>query len=157
MTSADVMAILTPIWNEKRETAGRVKQRIGAIMDWAVAQNLRTDNPVTAVAAALPKNGVKVQHHAALPWADVPAALSKVRSSTSRLAARLCFEFLILTALRSGEARQLRWEWFDLDSRLAHDSGGVYEGRARASGTPIAASGRHRHSGIERSSSTARG
>jgi hypothetical protein len=72
VTSGDIMAILTPIWNEKRETAGRVKQRIGAVMDWAIAQGLRTDNPVTAVSAALPKNGVKVQHHAALPWKDLP-------------------------------------------------------------------------------------
>ena len=114
--SADVMAILTPIWNEKRETAGRVKQRIGAVMDWAIAQALRTDNPVTAVAAALPKNGVKVQHHAALAWADVPAALGKVRESTARLSSRLAFEFLTLTALRSGEVRGATWEEFDLDS-----------------------------------------
>ena len=118
VTSADVLAIVTPIWNEKRETAGRVKQRIGAVMDWAIAQGLRTDNPVTAVAAALPKNGVKVQHHAALAWADVPAALVKVRESTARLSSRLAFEFLALTALRSGEVRGTTWEEFDLDSAL---------------------------------------
>ena len=116
VTSADVMAILTPIWNSKRETAGRVKQRIGAVMDWAIAQGLRTDNPVTAVAAALPKNGVTVKHHAALAWADVPAALSKVRESTSRLSSRLAFEFLTLTALRSGEVRGATWGEYDLDS-----------------------------------------
>ena len=112
------MAILTPMWNEKRETAGRVKQRIGTIMDWAIVQGLRTDNPVTAVSAALPKNGVKVQHHAALPWKDLPAALGKVRDSSARLSSRLAFEFLMLTALRSGEARGARWEDFDLDSAM---------------------------------------
>lgn len=116
VTSADVMRILTPIWNEKRETAGRVKQRIKAVMDWSVAQGLRADNPVAAVAAALPKNGVKVQHHAALPWADLPAALVKVRESTARLSSRLAFEFLTLTALRSGEVRGARWTDFDADS-----------------------------------------
>ena len=116
VTSADVMAILTPIWNSKRETAGRVKQRIGAVMDWAIAQGLRTDNPVTAVAAALPKNGVKVKHHAALAWADVPASLSRVRASRSRLSSRLAFEFLTLTALRSGEVRGATWEEYDHDS-----------------------------------------
>ena len=116
VTSADVMAILTPIWNEKRETAGRVKQRIGAIMDWAIAQGLRADNPVTAVTAALPKNGVRVQHHAALPWKDVPAALVKVRESTARLPAKLAFEFLTLTALRSGEVRGATWDEFDMDA-----------------------------------------
>ena len=118
VVSADIMAILTPIWNEKRETAGRVKQRIGAVMDWAIAQGLRTDNPVTAVAAALPKSGVKVQHHAALPWKDLPAALAKVRESSARLSSRLAFEFLTLTALRSGEVRGATWEDFDLDSAM---------------------------------------
>ena len=118
VTSGDLMAILTPIWNEKRETAGRVKQRIGAVMDWAIAQGLRTDNPVTAVAAALPKNGVKVQHHAALPWKGLPAFLGKVRDSSARLSSRLAFEFLMLTALRSGEVRRATWEDFDLDSAM---------------------------------------
>ena len=118
VTSADVMAILTPIWNAKRETAGRVKQRIGAVMDWAIAQGLRTDNPVTAIAAALPKNGVKVQHHAALPWKDLPAFLAKVRESSARLSSRLAFEFLMLTALRSGEVRGATWGDFDLDSAM---------------------------------------
>ena len=118
VTSADIMQVLTALWGTKRETASRVKQRIGAILDWAVSMGYRVDNPVSSVTAALPKNGVKVKHHAALPWKDIPAAVAKVRASTSRLAARLCFELLILTALRSGEARQLRWEWFDLDNAM---------------------------------------
>ena len=64
--------------------------------------------------AALPKSGGKVIHHAALPWTDIPDALEQIEGSTSTLPAKLAFRFLILTALRSGEVRQLRWEWFDL-------------------------------------------
>ena len=45
ITTADVIAVLTPIWNEKRVTAQRVRQRIGAIMRWAIAQGYRGDNP----------------------------------------------------------------------------------------------------------------
>ena len=45
ITSADVMGVLTPIWNEKAETARRVRQRIGAIMRWAVAQGFRMTIP----------------------------------------------------------------------------------------------------------------
>ena len=82
INTADVMATLLPIWNEKRETARRVRQRISAVMRWAVAQGYREDNPAgEAIGAALPKNGVRRQHQAALPFADVGGAIAKVRAS----------------------------------------------------------------------------
>ena len=57
VTSADVMAVLLPIWSTRRVTAGRVRQRIGAVMKWAVAQGLRADNPAgDAISAALPRS-----------------------------------------------------------------------------------------------------
>ena len=113
VTCKDVMSVLAPIWNPKRETARRVRARLRSILDWAIAQGLRTDNPVHAVSAALPKNGVKVRHHAALPFAQVGAALAKVRESRASLPTRLALELLILTAGRSGEIRGARWEEFD--------------------------------------------
>ena len=68
VTTADVMAVLTPLWSTKRVTAGRVRQRIGAVMKWAVAQGNRDDNPVGDVlSAALPKTAVRKQHMRALP------------------------------------------------------------------------------------------
>ena len=71
-STADFMAVLLPIWNEQRETARRVRQRIGAIMKWAVAQGYRQDNPAgDAIGAALPKNGASRKHHRALPHAEV--------------------------------------------------------------------------------------
>ena len=60
ITPGHVMAVLLPIWNDKRETARRVKQRISAICRWAVAQGYRTDDPAGIVVdAALPRNTVK--------------------------------------------------------------------------------------------------
>ena len=54
ITGAEVMTVLQPIWTEKRETARRVRSRIGAVMKWAVAQGHRADNPAgDALAAAL--------------------------------------------------------------------------------------------------------
>ena len=54
VSTADVMAVLLPIWNDKHETARRVRQRIGTVMKWAVAQGLRQDNPAgDAIGAAL--------------------------------------------------------------------------------------------------------
>ena len=58
--TADVMAVLMPIWNEKRETARRVRQRLSAVMKWSVAQGYRDDNPAgDAIGAALPKAAEK--------------------------------------------------------------------------------------------------
>ena len=116
--TADVMAVLLPIWNEKRVTAKRVRQRISAVMRWAVAQGYREDNPAgEAIGAALPKNGVRPQHLAALPYAEVAGALEQVRSSGAYRATVLAFEFLVLTACRSGEVRGALWKEMDLAGR----------------------------------------
>ena len=114
----DVMAVLLPIWNEKRVTARKVRQRIGAVMRWAVAQGYREDNPAgDAIGAALPKKGVRPRHLAALPYGQVAGAVAAVRGSGANLATVLAFEFLVLTACRSGEARGARWEEMDLEER----------------------------------------
>ena len=82
VTTADVMAVLLPIWSTKRVTAGRVRQRIGAVMKWAVAQGYRDDNPAGDVlSAALPKTAVRKQHMRALPHAEVGPALARVKGS----------------------------------------------------------------------------
>ena len=115
ITTGDVLSVLVPFWNEKRETARRVRQRIGAIMKWAVAQGYRQDNPAgDAIAAALPKSAAPQQHHRALPHAEVGAALHTVRGSGAWLATKLCFEFLVLTATRSAEAREATWNEVNL-------------------------------------------
>ena len=115
VTTADVMAVLLPIWHDKRETARRVRQRIGAIMKWAVAQGHRQDNPAgEAIAAALPRNGAVRKHMAALPHSEVAGALAKVRASAAGTSTKLAFEFLVLTAARSGEVRLATWDEIDL-------------------------------------------
>ena len=107
--TSDVMAVLLPVWNEKRETAKRVRRRISAVMRWAVAQGYREDNPAgEAIGAALPHNGVRRRHHPALPYAEVAGAIATVRASGAYPATVLAFEFLVLTACRSGEARGAR-------------------------------------------------
>ena len=118
ITTADVMGVLLAddFWNSKRVTAQRVRQRIGAVMKWAVAQGYREDNPAgDAISAALPRNGTRVQHYRALPHAEVAAALSRTRSSGASPSTKLCVELLVLTACRSGEVRRARWSEFDLE------------------------------------------
>ncbi len=116
--TSDVMAVLQPIWNGKRVTAQRVRRRIAAVMRWAVAQGYREDNPAgDAIGAALPKNGVRPRHHPALPYAEVAGAIEVVRACGAYPATVLAFEFLVLTACRSGEVRGAQWKEMDLAGR----------------------------------------
>ena len=119
VTAADVMDVLLPIWSTKRVTASRVRQRIGAVMKWAIAQGLRDDNPAgEAIAAALPKTAAVQRHQRALPHAEVRAALDRIRGCDAYLGVRLAFEFLVLTAARSGEVRNARWDEIDREGAL---------------------------------------
>ena len=113
----DVLAVLVPIWSAKRETAQRVKQRIGAIMKWAIAEGHRESNPVDAIGAALPKNANHRTHFKALPYERVGSALATVRASAAWWATKAALEFLVLSAARSGEVRGMVWSEVDLDAR----------------------------------------
>ena len=117
VTPGHVMSVLQPIWNEKRETARRVKQRISAICRWAVAQGHRTDDPAGIVIdAALPRGDAKVQHLPALPYEEVAECIAKVRGNArASESTKLALEFLVLTAARSGEVRKATWDEIDLD------------------------------------------
>ena len=118
ITASDVLAVLTHdgFWNAKRESAKRVRQRISTIMDWAAAQGYRKDNPCHALKAALPKTGHQRQHRRALPYAAVHGALAKVRASGAWWATKAAFEFLVLTAARSGEVRGARWDEIEFEA-----------------------------------------
>ena len=104
--SGDILGVLTPIWTEKPEPASRLRQRIETVLDWMVAQGWWSDNPAgRAVTRALPRHSGVRNHYEALHYSEAPAAMAKVRESSSDLITRLSLEFLVLTAARSSEAR----------------------------------------------------
>ena len=110
ITTADVMALLLPYWQTKAETMRRVKRRISAVMKWAIVQGYRQDDPAgEALAAALPKADKVTAHYKALPYAEVAGAVEIIRQSTAKPVTALLFEFIVLTACRSGEARGANW------------------------------------------------
>ena len=118
ITTADVLTVLTPIWHDKQATARRVRQRIGAVMKWAVAMGLRPDNPASDVLdQALGRQHVVIQHMRALPHSKVAGAMETVRKSNAYPATKLAFEFMVLTAARSGEVRSAHWDEIDLEAR----------------------------------------
>ena len=117
ITTADVMGVLLPEWQAKHETLRRVRQRIGTVMRWAVAQGFRQDNPAgEAIGAALPKPGRVVQHMRALPHGEVAAAVAVIRGSDAWWATKAALEFIAHTACRSGEVRLAEWSEVDLEA-----------------------------------------
>ena len=116
VTTADVLAVLVPIWASKRETALKVRRRIGAVLAWGIAQGYRDDNPADSVRAALPKSGHQVTHQKALPHGEVGTALATIRGTNAWPSTVRCFEFLTFTASRSSEARLATWSEIDLSN-----------------------------------------
>ena len=100
---AVITEALQSIWTKKPETARRVKQRIERVIQW-----VRDGTP-------LPMHGAskRVQHHAALPFADLPAFMTELRERDGISARAL--EFAILTAARTGEVIGAKWSEIDLD------------------------------------------
>ena len=118
VTSADVLEILTPLWHRKVETARRVRQRLRAVLEWAVAMEFRIDNPCDRIGPVLGPQQDVTEHMQALPHREVAAVIRTVRVSPALPAARLALEFLVLTAARWGEVRWAEWEEIDRSGRV---------------------------------------
>ena len=107
-----------PYLAKKARTARRVRQRIKTVFDWAKAAGFRSgDNPVDGISKVLPKQPDKQVHHAALPYAEVPAFINTLRKTDASKAAQLAFEFLILTATRTNEVISATWNEIDLKNK----------------------------------------
>ena len=118
VTSADVLEILTPIWHRKASSARRVRQRLRAVLEWAVAMEYRIDNPCDRIGPVLGPQYDVTKHMQALPHREVAAVIRTVRASGALPAARLAFEFLVLTAARWSEVRWAEWAEIDRSGRV---------------------------------------
>jgi integrase len=118
---AAIMAVLQPVWQEKPETASRLRGRVEAVLDAARVQGLRVgENPARwrgHLDKLLPKPRKLTRgHFAAMPYLDVPPFLMSLRARPA-IAAR-ALEFAILTAARSGEALGVKWPEIDCAARV---------------------------------------
>lgn len=121
LSTDDVVRVLRPLWHDKIETATKVRERIKLVLDHAKARGLRSgDNPAQwkgHLDQILPAHSkLDRSHHAAMPYADVPAFLKRLRDAGGVGARAL--EFAILTAVRSGEARGATWQEIDLNTKV---------------------------------------
>lgn len=117
--ASQIQSVLIPIWQSVPETARRVRQRIGTVLDHAQAQGWRSDSaPMRAVNTLL--RGLKQpkkKHHAAMPYKVLPSFVAKLKTENPTVG-RLALEFLILTAARSGEVRGATWSEIDWENAL---------------------------------------
>ncbi len=113
ITSADMLEALRRIWHAQPETARRVRQRVSAVMEWAIVMQYRSDNPCDRLTPALGRQQKLVRHMPALPHARVATAIETVQASKATRVVKLAFEFLVLTASRSGEVRLATWDEID--------------------------------------------
>ena len=120
---AMVLQIIKPIWNDKTETANRVRDRIKMVLNWAKAHGLREgDNPAEwrgqlEHALAAREKVAKRTHQPAVPVQAIGAFMRRLRTEQKDLAAR-ALEFAILTAARDGEVRGATWDEVDFDNSV---------------------------------------
>lgn len=118
VTQDDVLAVLLPIWSEINETGSRLRGRIEKILGFAIAAKHRTDgNPATykgSLEYLLPKVKRTTKHHPSLPWREMHRFWTDLRSQQG--VAKDALAFLILTAARSGEVREMVWGEVDFEN-----------------------------------------
>ena len=114
-----IMKVVEPLW--PRPVGQNLRSSLEAVLDWSAIRGYRSgDNPASwsTLKYVLPRPGKshKVKHYVALPWQEAPGFLADLRQVGTVAAKAL--EFVILTAVRSGEARQATWDEIDLDAKL---------------------------------------
>jgi integrase len=117
-----VVKILEPLWRNKTETASRIRGRIESVLDYAKARGWREGENAARwrghLDQLLPRRSKvqRVEHHAALPWREIGTFMQQLRCCFS--VPSLCLQFLILTTVRSGEARGARWNEINMTGRV---------------------------------------
>jgi integrase len=111
----DILRVIEPIWQTRTVTADRVRNRIEAILDWCTVRGHRPEgtNPAAWTGfldQVLPavKKVARPEHFPALPYAELPAFMAKLRQQQG--VAPMALQFLILTASRTGEVLGARWD-----------------------------------------------
>jgi integrase len=113
----------TTFWKARPETAARVRMRIETVLGWATVRGYRSgDNParwrghLKTQLTGRGKAFAPVQHHPALPYADLPGFMAELRERPGTSAQAL--EFTILCVARTGATIGATWPEIDLKERV---------------------------------------
>lgn len=109
------LSVMEPIWLAIPDSARKILQRIGAVLDYAHIKGM-IPQPVSlrSVRKGLPRQTRHVKHREAMPYHDVPAFMVRLQSLLPSVG-RDALKLTILTACRSGEVRNAVWAEFDLE------------------------------------------
>lgn len=114
VSTADVVAVLNPVWTTKPELGRKLRQRLSMAFKWAVAANHIATNPAgDALAGVLPRHAGNGGHFDSLPASEVPTALATIDASGAFWSTKAAIWMLALTATRSSEVRGMRWDEID--------------------------------------------
>ena len=115
-----VIEAIQPVWHTKTETASKMARRLSRIFNYAIVKKLRTDNPANweLLSHVLPQQAkiAPTQHRVAMDYRDCPAVFAKLSESNSPSAKAL--QWVMLSACRSAEGRQMTWDEIDLGKRV---------------------------------------
>lgn len=121
ISAADIISVLSPIWQEIPETARQVRNRICAVLDYSHAKGWRSTEAPSGSGSlkagrGLPRQVKERENRKAMPYVAVPGFITALHRRPSY--GRLALELLILTGARSQEVRLATWAEFDLKARL---------------------------------------
>ena len=115
VTLEDVIAVVQPEWNGRGSTGYLLRQRIDAILRWAVVKKYRLDNPAQQALDLLPKVRREPDHRPSLSYTKVAAAMTALRASSAPAVIKDLVLFIVLTAARLSEATKAPWSEIDFD------------------------------------------
>jgi len=119
---------LAPIWTTMPVTAGKLRQRIAAVLNYSNSEGWRpTEAPLRALSFMLGDRPVG-GNYPAMPFEEVPGFVAELEADTETMG-RLALRFLIFTAARSGEVRKTTWAHIDLEGRLWNRPADLMKGK----------------------------
>ena len=118
VTLEDIRRVVVPHWNGRNSKGYIIRQNLEYLLDWAVAQQYRVDNPAAAIKRLLPNRRRPPTHRASLPYREAPDALAVWQSLPVDEGIRLAVLFIVLTASRLGEVTGATWSEIDFSTRV---------------------------------------
>ena len=112
ISPADIRQVIDPLWQKGHHAqAKHVAQMIGQVLNFAVDEEHRTTDRVSPTKAAMQnyRRKTDVEHHPAVPWQNVPDAIKAIEAYATKPVVHDAHAFLVLTAARPGEVRDMEW------------------------------------------------
>ena len=116
VTTADVTAIMRPIWHKIPRDAIKIRGALQAVMEWAISEGHRTDNPALPIITKTLGKQKPTTHHPSVRYNQLGKVLSLMKDADAPWAVKACLLFLVFTISRSKQAREATWDEIDFEN-----------------------------------------